>query len=1406
MSTDTKPVVEALTTGELTADRKRVRVFISSPSDVRPERLVAQRLVERLAREFSAHFRVEPVLWEREPLVATEHFQASITPPHDTDIVVVILWSRLGVLMPVEQFPGAFTGRQVTGTEWEFEDAFAAYQQHGRPDLLVYRKTAAVLASLEDDAALEQQRHQKRLVQDFMQRWFIDLNAKTFTLASRDFTTTTEFEELLEVHLRALLIKQLSLVEGETLQSGIHWHQGNPFRGLESFELEHAPVFFGRTRARNELRELLARQVASGCAFVLVLGASGSGKSSLVKAGLLPDLQLRGMIGRVALSRHAVLRPADGPGDMLDGLAGALLSPTALPELAELQYDRLGLSGLLREAPSQVALPLRQGLARAAAAEKLTEHAEARLVLVIDQLEELFTHEGLTLADRAAFVTALQGLARSGLVWVVATMRSDFFDRLEGLPTLAQLSAGEARYLLTPPDAAELGQIVRQPARETGLRFAVDRERGCGLDDVLVQAAAQAPAALPLLEFTLDQLWQRRTDRGELTFTAYEELGGLEGALGQRAEEAYSGLPAEVQAALPQVLRALATVGQGVRGAVTARAVPLAAFLAGSPQRQLVEALLAPQARLLVADGDTAGAVVRVAHEALLTHWARAHDQLLHDRADLQTRGRLEQAVALWQAATGADRDSRLLPTGLPLAEAEDLLKRRRDELDSPVIAYIEASTAAAQAQARRARRRWRAAAAVFAVLALLAVLAAAVAYNQKYIAERQSQIALAQQLAAQANRFADLGSDEAVVERAGAFAVESWKRLHNLEASDAASKLLRMLPSARIEHGDEVWSVAFSPDGRLLATGSKDNTARLIATATGMEVARIAHDGWVDNVTFSPDGRFLATGSKDNMVRLITTATDMQAATRIIEHGGEVYRVAFSPDGRLLATGSADNMARLFATATGTEVARFPHGGEVWRVDFSPDGRFLATGSKDNMARLFEIPSGHEVARLPHDGTVRSIAFSRDGQLLATGSEDNTARLFEIPSGHEVARLPHDGMVYKVAFSSDGRFLATGSKDNMARLFEIPSGREVARLPHGGPVWSVAFSLNGQFLATGSEDKTARLFEIPSGQEVARIPHGNPVRMVSFSPNSQLLATGSADNMARLIATAPGTEVVRVQHGGAVRSIAVSPDGRFLATGSEDNTARLIATATGTEVTRIQHNGAVRSINVSPDGRLLATGSTDNTARLIATATGTEVARIQHNGVVGSVAISPDGRWLATGSEDKTARLFEIPSGREVAQIQHDEAVYGVAISPDGRWLATESEDKTARLIEIPSGREVARFEHGKAVLSISFSPDGRWLATGSADNLARLIGLPSGQEVARFEHGGTVSSVFFSSDSKFLATGSVDNTARLVWADPQHLFDLLCTKAGRNLNQAEWGHFLGAGGPWRPTCTSWR
>ncbi len=628
------------------------------------------------------------MLWEREPLLATSHFQDLITPPHQTDIVVAILWSRLGTQLPETRFRGPITGKAVTGTEWEFEDALKGYRDKQLPDLLLYLKQAEIPAILSSRSEIEERLHQKDMLDDFMTRWTRDATGKAFTAASWPFGNGAEFEAMLEEHLRRLLRRRLETpgTEDGTSAPTIRWYQGSPYRGLETFEREHEQIFFGRTRARNELRELLARRIEHGCAFVLVVGASGAGKSSLVKAGVVPDVCTAGMIGRVGLVRIAVTRPGIAH-DLFDGLAAAMLAPEALPELAgeALQYTPQRLADLLRRSPEQVAQTMRQGLTAAGRQAGLTEVAEARLLLVVDQLEELFTVKSVDDADRRAYVAVLEGLARSGLVWVVATLRSDFFARLDEVPALTNLAQGEARYFLSLPDEAERAQIVRQPAREAGLHFEVDTATERGLDDEILHAASDA-ASLPLLEYLLDQLWTSRTANGELTYAAYRALGGLEGAIGARAEEVLKAQPPEVQAAFPRLLRALVTVGQGSRAAATARYADMAQFAKDGPERRLIDALLDKSARLLISDRD----LIRVAHEALLNHWERARDQIAEDRADLQLRTRLEDAATRWRVAGEKDRPSLLLASGLPLSEGEDYVKRRGAELDGETRLFIE--------------------------------------------------------------------------------------------------------------------------------------------------------------------------------------------------------------------------------------------------------------------------------------------------------------------------------------------------------------------------------------------------------------------------------------------------------------------------------------------------------------------------------------------------------------------------------------------------------------------------------------------------------------------------------------------------------------------------------------------
>lgn len=688
-----------------------LRIFISSPSDVRPERLIAEKVVERLAREFAAHFPVEPILWEREPLVATAHFQTMITPPSETDIAVVVLWSTLGTNLPKKDFSGAISGSEVTGTEWEFEDAVAASRQVGRPDLLLYRKTAPVMASLDDDAALEARRAQKMRVEQFFRRWFVDSDTGNFKAASHTFADPAEFEDMLEIHLRAALRRRVEESYGDGSGS-VRWIAGSPYRGLASFDIEHAPVFFGRTRARNELRQALIRQAAWGHGIVMVLGASGCGKSSLVKAGLLADIALPGMVANIGLCRYAILQPSDAGGDPIAALAGALFQSTALPELAALGYTPQSISEILSVLPHQVPIP--QALAAAGEAAGLIGGAEARLCLVIDQFEEVFTHPALTETKCKAFTQALTVLAGSGLVWVVATMRSDFFEHLATLPEFAACITGDGLYLLTFPNTSELDQLIRRPAQLAGLRFEMRDHDGVALDDIIREAATRDREALPLIEFVLDQLWLRRTPANQLTFAAYEGLGGLEGAIARRAEECFNSLPAEQQTMLPALFFSLITLeGESSDRPLSMRTAMT--NLAATPSlRSLIGRLV--DERLLISSSDQLGSTyVRFAHEALLSHWPRARNWVEENRRLLRAAARLSESVARWEAE-GRHSDF-LLTAERPIEDARSVLSQFGDHVGASAHAFIAACLERVHTRKTRESQRFQEMVVLFASL-----------------------------------------------------------------------------------------------------------------------------------------------------------------------------------------------------------------------------------------------------------------------------------------------------------------------------------------------------------------------------------------------------------------------------------------------------------------------------------------------------------------------------------------------------------------------------------------------------------------------------------------------------------------------------------------------------------------
>ncbi|MFI5015474.1 MAG: tetratricopeptide repeat protein [Hyphomicrobiales bacterium] len=705
---------------------RKVTIFVSSPTDVMAERERAARAIDRLQSRFREHVKLEPIFFEDSEkfYTADKSFQEQIPDAGAADLVVSIFWSRVGSELPPDIFGTMPDGKPYPGGAiYELMRALEAKRRRNVPDILVYRKVADTLISVTDPQKRSLMLAQLCTFEAFWRQWFVSQEGH-FRAGYQTFKTPDEFEHLLEGHLRAWL------GERGLLGREVVWRiaeRGSPFRSLEPYEAQHAEVFFGREREIDRGREHLLAAAARGSAFLLIVGPSGSGKSSLARAGLATRLTLAGDIEGVDLLRVAVLRPGDAATPQL-ALARALFQPDALPELSESDFPTPeGLASVLTSEAGAASAPILRSLERAAAslkAEKSYDRpVETRLLLILDQLEDLFS---ASLGDgvRKSFVRLIAALARSGRVLVIATLRSSSYGVLAHESELMALKEAGATLDVAVPGPEVLAEIVRRPAAAAGLTF--ERRGDDGLDEVLLTAAGGNADALPLLGFTLQSLFMAR--EGErLTFTAYGQLGGLEGAIGRAAEQAFGSLHATAQGALPRLLRGLAEAsGRGV--GLTLRDLPLSAASEGTPLRTLVDALVT--ARILLIHGEAQGAMLRLAHEAVLRGWERAHELTTKEKDFYRIRAYVAAAEQRWHAQRRSDL---LLAPGLPLAEAQWLKASYGAELAPELIAFVDASTAKERSRQRRAY----ALAAVFGVVAIAAIVAGFYAKKQAALAER---------------------------------------------------------------------------------------------------------------------------------------------------------------------------------------------------------------------------------------------------------------------------------------------------------------------------------------------------------------------------------------------------------------------------------------------------------------------------------------------------------------------------------------------------------------------------------------------------------------------------------------------------------------------------------------------
>lgn len=1198
----------------------------------------------------------------------------------------------------------------------------------------------------------------------------------------------------------------------------------NPYKGLRAFQQSDASDFYGREALVNRLLERLRDDH-----FLAVIGPSGSGKSSVVSAGLLPALQR----GRLPGSEHwyavELLAGAHPIRNFENALLSIAIEPTALSQLLEAG------EGSLVDAIRAV-LPTDETI---------------KVLLVIDQFEEVFT----LVDDEAERVRFLNGLHEAvtdleGRLRVVITLRADFMDRPLQFPKLGELIRRNNEFVL-PLSPEELRQAIVRPAEHAGVGFEPK------LVTAILNDVENQPGALPLLEYALTELFERRQGQ-TLTLDMYHTNGGLLGSLARHAQELYSQLSAEQQALARQMFLRLVTPGDGTED--TRRRVNQEELISLTGDRRLLNAVLESfgKHRLLTFDRDAATRLptIEIAHEALIRTWPRLREWIDASREELRIQRRLMTAVQEW---VNAGRETSFLASGARLDQFEAWVHNSSLTLNQTEAQYLQASiaerdarlasdkarVAREEATARQAANFQRATIglsiagllAVVSILILAVQTANAIAEvnrSNALVATAQTQVAYIARtltpipitltavdrqlessqrtmevlrLAAEANKL--LLANDGNVETAALLSIRALRTAYLPQADTALRQALEHDYTQQIFGGysDAVYGVAFSPEGRFVLIGGANGVAQLRDAQSGQVVRTFTgHGAAINSVAFSPDGKTILTGSKDTTARLwdVQTGHILRIfGTQISPvyrpgHTSSVNSVAFSPDGRFVVTSSRDRTARLWNVQTGDLVRTFRNNGAVWSVTFSPDGKYILAGVRDNIALLWDIESGAIVRTfVGHTGTVWSVAYSRDGKYVLTGSGDNTARLWDANTGESLHVLSgHNGVVNSVAFSPDNKHVITGSDDATARVWDAETGQTFRILSgHNGSIWSVAFSWNGQSALTGGDDHVARKWDARSDQQpFVFANHSSAVWKALFSADNRSIVTASDDGSAQLW-DVQSRRKIRIFSApkGAVYSIAFSPDDKYLGTAGSDNIARLWDVQSGELIREFRvftANNSLYSIVFSPDGKYLFTAGNDANARLWDVQTGQVVQTFTgHKDSISSAAYSPDGKFVLTGSNDHKAQLWDAKTGQALRTFEHPDIVSSVAFSPDGKFILTGCNDTIARLWNAATGELIhTLIGHTNAVSGVAFSPDGKLIATGSYDTTVRTWEANTGQSLRLFAgHTNSVSSVAFSPDGKFVLASSVDKTVRLWEADYHDFIAYACAQLPRDFTDDE-------------------
>jgi WD40 repeat protein/tRNA A-37 threonylcarbamoyl transferase component Bud32 len=1157
-----------------------------------------------------------------------------------------------------------------------------------------------------------------------------------------------------------------------------------PFKGLASFEPVDADYFFGRERL---VAELVARLVGAG--FLGIVGPSGSGKSSVLRAGLLPALA-EGVLPGSRGWRRLLLRPGERP---LEELRRALVTGAKDP-LAE-ALDTLP--------------------------------ANERLLLAVDQLEELFTACDSD-AERAAFAETLGRVATDpeGRAIVVVALRADFYGRFAAYRGLAEL-LGANHVLVGPMQPSELRRAVELPAGRVGLR--VEPE----LADALVDDVEGEPGALPLLSTALLELWQKRQNNA-LTLAAYRESGGVHSAVARLAEGTYARIPDGRK----QLVRALMLrlVGEGAGDAPVRRRAPLAELdLERNEDVADVLATLADSRLVTVGEGT-----VEVAHEALLREWPRLREWIEEDTEGRRLRRHITQAATEWDAA---GRDQGELYRGARLAAALDWAADHTLDLNELERAFVTESRDVSEQETERARRTNRRLRALLAGIAVLLVVAAAggtLAVIERGEARESEMAQRAQRLGAQALVDEDLDRSLLLARQAVAIEDSPQTRGYLLAA-------LRRAPAAiGIMHGHGVLrGIAISPDGETLAVAVGSGVLFFDAgtyeqVGEPLRVARIVDEG---SLAYSPDGRTLAVGG-DHSVRLYDARTRERLAETVV--GGSAMRMTFTTDGSQLVVlfqpGPAQGLGGDDAQITIRDATTLrPIGPSIEPEAFvgdyvgfyyqSPhfvltaDDRSLITASEDGELAWWDLRSGTKTRTLKIETvkTSPALALSPDGLTAAVGIERGV-QFVNLPSGTvQAATGGPPGSPNSVLFSSDGKTVVSTNFDGTVTLWDVESAtpRDTLR-GHSNSVQQPVFSSDGETLYTASHDGTAIAWDLTGNRKLGRpftfthdrtsVGGGFDGHPGEFSPDGRLIAVGLKEQGIALWDARELTPVGAplLETGGEVKTLAFSPDGQTLAAVTPGGSLTLWDVGSRSRLHGPLSAGPgflLVGVSFSPDGATVATAS-DLGVKLWDVASGTSLGTIATGGAH-DLAFSADGAMIASARLYRGgAEVWDVASRTSIVAVDGTpppDNDLSVALSPHGRMLAVGGFGRVVRLWDVRTEELVHELDQGgNGAFTLEFSPDGRTLAVSGFEAVASLWDVATGTQIGPQLTAGDRRTMLDLSPNGRLLLETHGNGQGAIWdVDPESWERRACALANRTLTREEWEEFL-PGRPYEPACTT--